>query len=137
MKTKQRPISSEYARRRIRELNKIIDTYSGICDRMKREKDHLEKLAAYHKSGQLQQRPPFIPMLVFLTETVRGDAPVSSHVFAPPGGYACHCNQWGAVSVRATDGSWLGVRLHEFTVTQWEANPHIALAAKSEAKCSP
>lgn len=40
-----------------------------------------------------------------------------------PGEYDCSCNQYGAVSVKASDGTMLGVRLEEFEPLEWVPNP--------------
>lgn len=82
----------------------------------------------YYRSGHLQNgkrnpgRPKFVPARIRLEETVRGDGPFAG-TMAPPGEYACFCNQWGAASVIATNGEKLGVKLDEFEVIEWRENP--------------
>lgn len=52
----------------------------------------------------------------------------------PPGIYAADCNQWGAVSVRASNGKMLGLKWPEFEPLEWEDNPHIVQHPGDAAK---
>ncbi len=73
---------------------------------------------------QLPPRPQFVPSRVRLLHTVTGDPPFG-HVRAEPGDYECESNQWGAVSVTATNGEPLGLRPAEFDVLENIRNPHL------------
>ena len=86
-----------------------------------------EKAADYHRAGKTQceggtwQRPTWVPSKVRLPKRVRGDFPYSQ-VEASPGDYECETNRNGAVSVKSSDGSLLGLRPHEFEVLEWRKN---------------
>lgn len=54
-------------------------------------------------------------LYVFLPREVRSELPeFLSGAVARPGRYQAKMNQFGAVSIRLADGSWLGVRPSEF-----------------------
>jgi hypothetical protein len=87
-----------------------------------------EKELLYYKIGASQSRtgkmPPFIPSRVRTQKWNRGDF-IFADIEAPPGDYACNCNKFGAVSVKASNGKMLGLRLDEFEVLEWKENPFI------------
>jgi len=85
-----------------------------------------EKSIAYYRTAATQarthERPKHIPCRVRITRTVRGDGPCCGTQIGP-GDYDCHCNGLGAVSVTATNGRILGLRLDEFEPIAWAENP--------------
>ncbi len=84
-----------------------------------------EKLIAYYKAAAIKSgavRPPFVPARVRIPRTVRGDGLYWSTQIVP-GEYDCSSNQYGAVSVKASNGAMLGVRINEFEPVTWTANP--------------
>lgn len=87
--------------------------------------DDAEKAIAYYRAGAAQSRthakPPFVPSRVRLLRQVRGDGPFCATQLGP-GEYDCDCNPYGAVSVRATNGQMLGLRLDEFEPIAWREN---------------
>ena len=80
-----------------------------------------EKALAYYKHGMLHEAPPFVPARVRLHSRVRGDGPFVA-TFADAGEHDCESNQWGAISVQATNGAMLGVKPAEFDVVTWRPN---------------
>ena len=80
-----------------------------------------EKALAYYKNGMLHEAPPFVPARVRLHSRVRGDGPFVA-TFADAGEHDCESNQWGAISVQATNGAMLGVKPAEFDVVTWRPN---------------
>lgn len=82
--------------------------------------DH-EKAAAYYKAAATNARPMFVPVRIRIVQTVRGDG-MDWNTRVAPGEYDCSCNQYGAVSVKASNGRILGVRLTEFEPVAWAAN---------------
>lgn len=80
-----------------------------------------EKALSYYKSGMQFVAPPFVPSRVRLPVRVCGDGPFDS-TYADAGEHDCRCNRWGAVSVLATNGQWLGVKPAEFDVIAWRSN---------------
>jgi hypothetical protein len=85
--------------------------------------DDNAKALQYYKCGLRGIPPPFIPKQVLVLGTVHGDGPfVSTHIGS--GIYECHSNKYGAISVRATNGSMLGLKPKEFEVVEWAENPH-------------
>ena len=87
-----------------------------------------EKATAYYKAAAVRSgpgaQPPFVPARVRIPRTVRGDGPFWSTQITP-GEYDCSSNQYGAVSVQASDGTTLGVRLDEFEPISWTENPAV------------
>lgn len=78
-------------------------------------------LAAHLQNAQCDDVPPYVPSWVRLPHGARGDAGYESTV-CRDGDQKCHCNRWGAVSVLASDGSLLGLRLNEFEPLRWKEN---------------
>ena len=80
-----------------------------------------EKALNYYRSAVEKIKPEFVPSLVLLKARVTGDGPFVS-TLAEAGEHACQSNQWGAVSVLATNGKMLGVKPREFEVVEWRSN---------------
>lgn len=80
-----------------------------------------EKALNYYRAGVEGGRPDFVPARVRLSARVCGDGPFRS-TFQEPGEHDCESNQWGAVSIVATNGKMLGVRPKEFEVVAWRPN---------------
>jgi hypothetical protein len=81
-----------------------------------------EKALAYYRAATEGRRPNFVPARVKLASLVRGDGPFAA-TRVPAGEYTCQANQWGAVSLLATNGQLLGVKPSEFEVLAWCENP--------------
>ena len=94
------------------ECQLAADICPPIRDKEK-EADYYRCSYTQHKNGTWQ-KPDWLPSKVFLAKVVTGDGPFA-HVKVAPGVHDCECNQNGAVSVKARDGSMLGLRLDEFT----------------------
>lgn len=79
----------------------------------------------YYRSAASQSRsgikPKFVPCMVRLYGVAMGDYPFHG-TRAPAGDYDCVTNQYGAVSITATDGQLLGLRLNEFEPIAWMVN---------------
>ena len=87
--------------------------------------DH-EKTIHYYKTAAMQQRhpmpmPDWVPARVMIKRRVHGDC-FFADSFVLPGEYDCKCNLLGAVSVIATNGKMLGLRLDEFEPIAWREN---------------
>jgi hypothetical protein len=80
-----------------------------------------QKAAAYYKAGMLQEAPPFVPARGRVKNEQLGDFPFCG-AGVPAGEHDCHCNKWGAVSVKARDGKLLGLRPNEFEPIAWREN---------------
>ena len=63
-----------------------------------------------------------VPRIVYLPRDVRSELPFHEDVVAPRGYHFAHENQHGAVSVRASDGSLLGVKPDEFVLMPEDPN---------------
>lgn len=96
-----------------------------------------QKALSYYKAGAMQgrgnsqwPRPPYVPKRIRLLRDVRSDIPFRSNRLFGQAGQVydnCESNQYGAVSINI-NGEWLGVRLNEFEVLEWQENA----AAKGE-----
>jgi hypothetical protein len=80
------------------------------------------KALEYLTAGREQRAPAWVPDRVMLTREVRGDYPIGHQAVAEANVYTANCNRWGAVSVRAGNGSQLGMKPGEFEVVRWRAN---------------
>lgn len=80
-----------------------------------------EKALRYYRSASEGKRPDYVPSRIRLPRAVHGDFPFHG-VLADAGEHACECNQWGAVSVLASDGRLLGVKPAEFEPLEWRKN---------------
>lgn len=92
----------------------------------------------YYRAGIEQRRPDYVPARVRLPAAVRGDFPFS-HTMALTGDHDCESNQWGALSVRASDGSMLGIKPAEFEPIAWRHNAkaHGRLAEGEASRGAP
>ena len=79
--------------------------------------------SAYDKAGVLRQMPPYIPTKVRVLKRCSGDFPFVGTV-VEPGEHTCTSNRFGVVSVKATNGKNLWLRLDEFEPLEWCLNPH-------------
>lgn len=80
-----------------------------------------DKALNYYRAAVEDRRPDFVPAKVRLVRRVCGDGPFRS-TRAEPGDHVCNSNQWGAVSVMASNGQMLGVKPSEFEVIEWREN---------------
>jgi hypothetical protein len=80
-----------------------------------------EKALNYYRSAVEQNRPDFVPARVKLKARVTGDGPCAA-TMAAAGEHDCQSNQWGAISVAATNGRMLGIKPCEFEVIAWRPN---------------
>lgn len=83
--------------------------------------EEAEKALNYYRSGMLEIKPQYIPARVRLYGVACGDGPFAG-TRAAAGEYDCTCNQWGAVSITASNGQMLGLRLNEFEPITWREN---------------
>ncbi len=95
-----------------------------------------QKALEYYKAGAMQNtrsykwpRPAYVPKRIRLLRDVRSDIPFRDKIMGQAGQVYdnCESNQYGAVSINV-GGEWLGVRLNEFEVIEWQENA----AAKGE-----
>ena len=93
-------------------------------DEMNNQEKELAYFKAAAKQRRTQEKPPFIPCRIRIERRVRGDFPFNQ-TMVDPGEYDCYCNPFGAVSVKATNGDILGLRLDEFEIIRWKDNPAI------------
>ncbi len=86
--------------------------------------NNTEMALNYYRSAIEDRQPDYVPARVKLAWTVTGDGPFRSMVAyaGEYGGEDCHSNKLGAVSVRMTDGKFLGVKPNEFEVIEWREN---------------
>lgn len=80
-----------------------------------------DKAMAYYRAALSNNRPDFVPARVRLPARVTGDG-IYRSTFAEAGEHDCESNQWGAISVKATNGKLLGVKPSEFGVIAWKPN---------------
>jgi hypothetical protein len=80
------------------------------------------KALDYLTAGREQRAPSWVPARVMLVREVRGDFPIGHQAVAEANVYEAKCNRWGAVSVRASNGTQLGVKPGEFEVVSWRKN---------------
>lgn len=80
-----------------------------------------DKALAYYRAAVENRRPDFVPARIRLVKVICGDGPFRS-TRVDAGEHACESNQWGAISVRASNGQMLGVRPAEFEVIEWREN---------------
>lgn len=79
-------------------------------------------LSALSQRGNHAILPKYVPSKIRLNQRVRGDRPIGHGTFAEPGDYACQSNQWGAVSVVASDGKVLGIKPNECQILEFRKN---------------
>ena len=80
---------------------------------------HQAKELDYLRAAREGRKPAWVPARVWLAGPVRGDYPIGHRTIAHEGEYECQSNRYGAVSVRAENGQWLGVKPAEFEVVAW------------------
>jgi len=88
---------------------------------LRRDVEQIVMALDYYRSGLQKIRPRFVPCRVRLYGVACGDGPFSG-TRAPAGGYDCTANQYGAVSITATNGQQRGLRLNEFEPIAWAVN---------------
>jgi len=76
----------------------------------------------YFRANAENRRPEFVPSRVRLPASVRGDHPFGRSTIVLAGDYDCDANQWGAVSVKATNGHMLEIKPKQFLALEWRAN---------------
>ena len=90
------------------------------------EVDDRDKALDYYRTAATQGRtwakPKWVPCRVLIPSGACGDGPFAATRVLAGTECECVCNRNGAVSVRATDGSLLGLRLDEFEVLEWREN---------------
>lgn len=87
-----------------------------------KEVQRLQRAVEYYRAGQEQRAPKWVPSKVWLAGPVRGDYPIGHTTIANEGEYDCESNRYGAVSVVAENGQWLGVKPCEFEPVEWREN---------------
>ena len=86
-----------------------------------------EKEVEWHRAGRTQhnggewRKPRWVPRRVRVTTLVRSEVP-GSDAHAMPGEYDCQSNRNGAVSIKCSNGTMLGLRLDEFEPIAWREN---------------
>lgn len=85
---------------------------------------YLFRAVEYSRAGMEKRRPAYVPCRVRLCGMACGDGPFAS-TRAPAGDYDCTANQYGAVSITATNGQQLGLRLNEFEPIAWAVNSKV------------
>jgi hypothetical protein len=83
---------------------------------------HQAKELDYLRAARENRKPAWVPARVWLAGPVRGDYPIGHTTIAHEGEYECQSNRYGAVSVIAENGKWLGVKPSEFEVAAWREN---------------
>lgn len=86
-----------------------------------------KKARDYYRAGLERREPAWVPSLVLLPRPLQGDFPLAHTTVAEKGVHPCESNQWGAITVLATNGQRLGVKPCEFEPLEWRANeqaPH-------------
>ena len=66
----------------------------------------------YYRAGLEKRAPLYVPARVRLPKMVTGDFPIGHRMVAEAGEHDCYSNKWGAISVRASNGKLLGIRLN-------------------------
>lgn len=105
----------------------VIRELKSQLTQLEEENERLRMSEGYYRTGATQtkkrcKRPEYVPKRIFIPRTVRSDVPDSS-VAVHRGEYDAHVNQYGAVSIKITDDSFLGIMLYEFDVIEWQENP--------------
>lgn len=81
----------------------------------------VEMALDYYRAAVEDRRPNFVPSRVRLPKAVTGEGPFRS-TRAQAGEHECAANEWGAISVVASNGQRLGVKPREFEVIAWRKN---------------
>jgi len=95
-------------------------------DAMSDETTNSNQAAAldYYRCGMEKIRPHYVPARIRLYGVACGDGPFAG-TRAVAGDYDCRCNEWGAVSIIASNGQMLGLRLNEFEPIAWQRNDKV------------
>lgn len=80
-----------------------------------------EKSSNYYQNAAMHKKPDYVPSVVRIVIAVHGDGPCYN-TQVNPGLHECKSNINGAVSVVATNGKMLGLKLDEFTPVSWRDN---------------
>lgn len=83
----------------------------------------------YYRAAVEKRAPKWVPSRILLKAEVRGDYPIGHNASAAPGEHDCDSNCWGAVSVLASNGTWLGIKPAEFDPIAWRLNKQRATGA--------
>lgn len=67
-------------------------------------------------------KPPVVPSMVRIHRRVAGDWPIGHLAVVMPGVYTCQSNPYGAVSVKAGNGTMLGLKPAEYEPVAWWLN---------------
>lgn len=96
---------------------------SDAYEDMQREIEHLRAAVDYYQAGVERRKPQWVPCLVRLIADVCGDFPIGHTTVAPAGRYDAYSNEWGAISVVASNGHRLGIKPAEFHPLRFTRNP--------------
>ena len=80
------------------------------------------KALDYYRAGLEKRTPTWVPCRVMLPRPLQGDFPIGHTTVAEMGEHECASNGYGAISVQATNGQWLGVKPAEFEPLEWRKN---------------
>jgi len=90
--------------------------------------EELNRRVAFLQSALSQRgkgngfRPRFVPGRVILPDEVRSELPQMFTGVGQAGEHECTHNQWGAISVKSSNGNDIGVRPHECVVVSMTEN---------------
>jgi hypothetical protein len=76
----------------------------------------------YFSAHHFKRPPAWVPCRIKLDSDLSGDFPIGHDTKAEAGEHDCDSNQWGAMSVRATNGRMLGVKPSECQIIGWRRN---------------
>lgn len=88
-------------------------------------------LIDYFEAGRSQRledrrkhrRPRFVPSRIRIHQRVTGDWAVGHETSVEAGDHECRSNQWGAISVTASNGKLLGIKPGEFDILEMSEVP--------------
>lgn len=93
----------------------------GEVQRLHGELSSVSMAVDYYRAGSSGIKPKYVPCRVRIHDVAMGDHPFQG-TCAPAGDYDCTANPYGAVSITATNGQQLGLRLSEFEPIAWALN---------------
>jgi len=93
---------------------------SCVCVPKRHQATDEQMALAYYRAVTLKLRPEFVPETVKILQEVRSSLPFS-RAAVYPGVAGCSCNPWGAVTVKASDKSMLGLLPAEYEPLTWRA----------------
>ncbi len=76
----------------------------------------------YFSAHQFNRAPAWVPCRIKLEVPITGDFPIGHDTQADEGEHDCDANQWGAMSVRASNGRMLGIKPRECQIIGWRRN---------------